>query len=151
MIRRFKQVGVSGKELTDMTTFAPTRNVLMHREEKSCRRKNTSGVVADTAIILSRDVIDFLGSCDARVMAGCAIVGIYTQVVEGNSREGRKVVDNVTRRTIQGCRHMVGGLSDTDPAIMAKSTVVGVDTHVIECRTDEVRRVVAHDAILDSR
>ena len=96
MVCRFNQIGIGGKESTDMTTFAPTCNALMNRDEKGCRRKNTSGVVADTAIILSRDVIYLLGSGYARVMAGCTIVGIYAQVVEGYSCEGRKVVDDVT-------------------------------------------------------
>ena len=57
--------------------------------------------MADTAIILSRDVIYLLGRCYTRGMAGCTIVRIYTQVAKSYARKARKVVDIVTGRAIQ--------------------------------------------------
>ncbi|MAF84187.1 MAG: hypothetical protein CL797_08805 [Chromatiales bacterium] len=151
MACRLNQIGIGGEELTDMTTFTPTGNALMNRDEKGCRRKNTSGVVTDTAIILSRNVVHRLRSCDTRVMAGCTIVWIYPQVTEGYSCESREVSDNVTRRAIQGCRYVIGGFSETDFAVMAKRTIAGIDTHVIERRTCKVDGVMAHGAILGGR
>ena len=54
-----------------------------------------------TAIVLCRDVIKLLRGCDARVVAGGAIDGIYAQVVESDTREAGEVVDIVTGGAVQ--------------------------------------------------
>jgi len=55
-------------EPTIVTTFATPVNALMNCIKKRCRRKNISGNVTDTAIILCRNVIKLLAGCDTRVM-----------------------------------------------------------------------------------
>jgi len=147
MVCCLNYIRFAGKELADMAAFATSGNVLMKRDKKGCRGKNNSGIVADTAIILCRDVIDFLGGCDACVMAGCAIVGIYAQVAESYARKARKVINIVTRRTIQGRRYMIYRLSDTDRTVMARGAVVDIYTHVIKRRICKVRSVMARGAI----
>jgi hypothetical protein len=119
--------------------------------KKGCGGKNNSGVMADTAFLLCRDVISNLGRCDTCVVAGSAIVGVNAQVGKGYARKGGKVVDIVTGGAIQGRWHMIAGLSDTDLAVMATGTIVDIDTHVIKSRARKVRGVMAHDAILGGR
>jgi len=69
MVCRLDNIRIGGKEPTDMTTLATTRNVLMKCSKKRCRGKNIRGIVTDAAIILCRNVINLLGSCDASGMA----------------------------------------------------------------------------------
>jgi predicted Rossmann-fold nucleotide-binding protein len=87
-----------------MAAFATTSKVLMNCKKKRCRGKNNSGIVTDAALLLCRNVINNLGRCDACVVAGGAIVGVYAQVGKGYARKAGKVVGIVTRRAIQSCR-----------------------------------------------
>jgi hypothetical protein len=130
-----------------MAALATLNNVPMSCDKKRCRGKNNSGIVADTAVIFCRDVIDFLGGCDACVMAGRAIVGVYAQVAKSYARKAGKVIDIVTRRTIQGRRYMIDRLSNADPIVMARRAVVNIYAHVIKRRIPKVRSVMARGAI----
>lgn len=91
----------------------------MNRIPKRCRCKHSRGIVTDAAITLCRDMIDYLGCSDTRVMTGRTIVGIYTQVVKGDAREAGKVAGVVTGRAIQACRQMIERLSKADVSVMA--------------------------------
>ena len=88
MICRLNHVRASREELTYMTTFASTVNILVTCSEKHCGGKSNSGIVADTALLFCRDVINNLGCCDTCVVAGGAIVGIYAQVGKGYAGKG---------------------------------------------------------------
>jgi len=136
------------KELTHMAAFATTRNVLVTGKQKSRGTEGHSGIVADTAIFVCRDVISFLGGCDTRAMAGCAIVGVYAQVIKRDARESRKISGVMTGRTIQGRRQMIVGLANTHTIVMARRTVIDIYTHVSKRRGGKVDGVVARGAIL---
>jgi hypothetical protein len=86
-----------------------------------------------TAFSLRRDMINDLGCCDTGGMAGCAIAGIYTQVVKADTRKGGEVVGVMARRAIQACRQMVQGLSKGDVTVMAGRAVVGYAGVVKRC------------------
>ena len=103
------------------------------------------------AVSLRRDVICLLGSRDACRMARRAIIGIYAQVAVGYAREARKVVCHVTRRAIQGCRHMIGGFANSNTTVMALRAIVYIDTHVIEYRARKGHGVVARRTIFRCR
>jgi hypothetical protein len=105
-------------ESTIVTTFTTTGNARMNRAER-CRCKQGRGIVADTALSLRRDMINDLGRCDTGGMAGCAIAGIYTQVVKGDTRKGGEVVGVMARRAVQDRRQMIQRLSRGDVTIMA--------------------------------
>ena len=118
MVYRLNYVGISGEESIDMTTFTTTRYVLMARHKKRGRCKNIGGIVADTAIVLCRDVIGRFGGRITCVMAGCTIAGIYSQVIESNACKAAKITGVVTRRAIKACWQMIDRRSSTDPAVM---------------------------------
>lgn len=90
------QVGIGREELADMTTFAAIYDVLVNRKQKCRGRKRNRGIMADAALLLCRNVIHNLRRCDTGVMARGAVIRIYAQVVVGNARKGRKIVDHVT-------------------------------------------------------
>ena len=117
----------------------------MNRAER-CRCKQGSGIVADTALSLRRDMINDLGRCDTGGMAGCAIAGIYTQVVKGDTGKGGEVVGVMARRAVQDRRQMIQRLSKGDVTFMAGRAVVGY-TDVIKRRTSKVDGVMASVAI----
>lgn len=141
----------AGEESSDMATFATTVNVRMQRAEESRRDKDIGRVVTGTAIILCRYVIGLLRRCDAGIVAGRAVTGIYTHVAERYARKGREVADVMAGTAIQGRRQMIDRLADADPTVMANSAVAGIYTHMIERRAGEVRGGVTDDAILGSR
>ena len=111
--------------------------------------------MTDTAIILCGDVIELFGSCDTRVMAGGAIIGIYALVVKSYTGKAGKVIDIVTGRAIQG-RWNVDGIDfgvfvSRYHSIVASRTVVN-DTGMIEDAIGEVTpRGVANATIVCSR
>ena len=83
--------------------------------------------MTDTAIILYRDMINYPGGCDTRVMAGCTVVWIYTQVVKAYASKAGKVVSvggGVTIRAIQNRRQMIQRFSSADVAVMARDAVI---------------------------
>lgn len=102
--------------------------------------------MADTALSLRRDVINDLGCCDTGGVAGCAITGIYTQVVKGDTRKGGEVAGVMARRAVQDRRQMIQRLSKGDVTLMAGLAVVGY-TDVIKRRTSKVDGVMASVAI----
>ena len=107
--------------------------------------------MTSAAVPLGWDVICQLGCRDPRRMAGRAIVDVYTQVVEADTREARIVICHVARRAIQGCRHMVDGLPNTNVTVMTQRTIVYIDTHVLENRTRKSHGVMANRTIIGCR
>lgn len=107
--------------------------------------------MTSAAFPLGRDVICHLGSRDPRRMTGRAIVDVYTQVVEADTREARKVVCHVARRAVQNCRHVVDGLPDTNVTVVTQSAIVYIDTAVVEYRTRKGHGVVANRTIIRCR
>ena len=103
--------------------------------------------MADTALSLRRDMINDLGRCDTGGMAGCAIVGIYTQVVKGDTRKGGEVVGVMARRAVQDRRQMIQRLSKGDVTVMAGRAVVGY-ADVVKRRVCKVDGVMAISTIL---
>ena len=80
-----------------------------------------------TAIILCRDMINYLWGCNTSVMAGGTVVLIYTQVVKAYARKAGKVVavgGGVTIRTIQYRRQVIQRFSGTDLTVMARDAVI---------------------------
>ena len=65
-----------------VATFATTVNGLMYCSKKRCRCKNIRRSVADTAIILCRDMVNLFAGCDTSVMANRAIGVINAYVVK---------------------------------------------------------------------
>lgn len=145
------QVRRVGEKSSDMTTFATTVNVRMQVAQKSRRHKHIGGIVTGTAIILCRYVIDLLRGCDAGVVAGRAVIGIYTHVAERYARKACEVVDVMAGRAIQGRRQMIDRLADADLTVMASRAVTGIYTRMIERRASKVRGGMTGDAILGGR
>ena len=106
--------------------------------------------MADTALSLRRDMINDLGRCDTGGMAGCAIAGIYTQVVKGDTGKGGEVVGVMARRAVQDRRQMIQRLSKGDVTFMAGRAVVGY-TDVIKRRTGKVRGVEMASVAIQQR
>lgn len=104
--------------------------------------------MTDAAFALCRDVIERFARRNTRVMAGCTIVGIDTQMVEADTGEAGKVAGRVTGRAIQRRRHMIQRLSDSDITVVALRAIAGIDTHVAKHRNRKTAGVVAVDAIL---
>lgn len=102
-----------------MTAFASAGKVLMDRSQECCRCKHRRRIVTDAAFFLRGDMIRNLGRCDTRGMAGRAIIGIDTRMVEGYTRKGRKVVGHVAGRAIQACRYVVQRLAEGGITVMA--------------------------------
>jgi hypothetical protein len=111
MVCAFNEIRIRREKLTHMATFTAPRNIQMQSDKERCRCKRTGRVMADTAVILRRDMIDIFRRCDTGVMTGRASVGVYTQVIETYASEARVVVDDVARRTIQRCRQMIRRLA----------------------------------------
>jgi hypothetical protein len=84
-------------------------------------------------------------------MAGPAIVDVYAQVIEGDTREARKIIGHVARRAVQCCRHMRGVLADTNVTVMTKRAIIYVDSHVVENRTRKGHGVMTNRTIFDCR
>ena len=89
-----QQIRIGGKDLAVMTTFATSGNARMNGAEESCRRKFSSGIVTETAIISCRDMINLLRGCGTRCMAGRAIFGIDAHVVKNRAHKAvRRMTD----------------------------------------------------------
>ena len=88
--------------------------------------------MTDTAIILRRDMVGDLRCRDTGRVAGCAVVGINTKMVVGDTGKSREVIGQMTRRAISVCRYMGRRLSERDVAVMTLRTVVNIDTLVTE-------------------
>lgn len=147
MIDCLDDIRIGRKEFAGMTTLATTIDARMSRNQERGRGKRDSGVVTYTAFGLRRNVVDLLRRGDTGVVAGCTVVGIYTQVVERDTRKAREVVDVVAGRAVEAGRQVVARLSDADPAVMTGRTVVDVYAHVIELRTGKVDGVMAYGAV----
>ena len=94
-----------------------------------------------------RDMVDDLGRCDTRVMAGRAIVGIDAKVVKGDARKADKVISDVTRRAVERRRYVITRLPEADFAVMARPAIIDIDAHMIKRRVIKVRGVVTCGAI----
>ena len=105
--------------------------------------------MARTSFNLCRDVINLLGRCNARVVAGGAIAAHYVRVMGKSARECIKaVVDIVARRTVLVRRYMTQRLACADITVMAGQAVAGICTCVVKRRTSKVGGVMANSTIL---
>ena len=102
-----------------MAPFAAAGNALVNRTQKYRRRKYSRGIMTDAAIIPGRYMIHLLGCRDPRVMAGRAVIAVYTQVVKHDTCESGEVVGNMTGRTVQGRGHVVHRLAESDAVVVA--------------------------------
>lgn len=75
--------------------------------------------MAYTAIIERGNMINRLGRCDTRIMAGCTVVRIYTRMIKGNARKGGVVRRYMARRTIHAGRYMIQRLTRCNITVMA--------------------------------
>ena len=141
------QIGPRGEEAADMAAFATAGNILMSGEQKRCGFKRNGGIVANAAILIGRNVVEFFRRGDTRSMAGRAVVGIDTQMIKAYAGEAREVSDVMTRRTIEICRHMAGRLANTYPSVMTRCAVVEIDTQMSKGRIRKVDGVMAVGAI----
>lgn len=148
MISRLDCIRIGGEEPTDMTAFTAIGQALMNRTKQRCRCKRSRGIVTDTAFALCRDVVGCLALRDTRVVTGCTVIGIDTQVVKGDAGKAAKVAGRVTRRAIQSRRYMIQRLSNTDIAVMALRAITGIDTHVTKRHNSKAGGVMAIDTIL---
>lgn len=53
-----------------------------------------------------------------RVVTGCTVAAVDTEVIESNTSERGEIVGDMARRTIQPGRHVTGRLADTDIIVM---------------------------------
>ena len=76
-------------ESTIVTTFTTIGNARMYtgHECRQCKTAATHVIVTLTAFSLCRDVIELLGHCDTRVMAGCTITAHDIQIMNKSASE----------------------------------------------------------------
>ena len=129
------------KELTLMTTFTTRSHIRMDTCQKDRVCKTTRGgsvPVTLIALLLCRDMIDlFVYSDNAIVTRGADVRHIRIQVIKHPSGKVDEVGDDVTIRTVTGCRHVIPALSWSDVAVMAQRAIAGVNAGVIEYRSDK--------------
>ena len=106
------------------------------------RRFEEARVMADTAILIGRDMSGFLRRCKPGIVTGTAVIH-YACVTEGGRRKtgGLVAVD-----AIAVSWHMEIGFSGGGSAIVAVGTVIH-DSLVLEGGAGEVNGVMAHRAI----
>ena len=109
---------------------------------EGCRYEGT-GSMADTAVLVSVDMVDFLGCRETSIVTGCAVIH-YARVTKGRRLKtgGLVAVD-----TIVVGRHMEVVFSGGRNAVMAGRTVID-DTLVFKSGIGKGCRRMAHRAIL---
>ena len=137
---------ISGEEEFGVTALAAPRNNVMNGAEESGRFEIDSRIVANAAIFLGRDVIEFLRRRQAGIVTRRAIVRIYALVVIGNPGESRVVERIVANRAIvagHNVRRRRIGLARGDRAVVAQRAISDVDAGVIPGRRHDGGRGMA--------
>ncbi len=107
--------------------------------------------MTDAAFNLCRDVINLLGRCNTRVVAGRTITAhnnILTMHKSASECTKAVVVSVVAGRTVQVRHYMTNRLTSTDIAIMAGQAVAGICACVVKRHSCKVGGVMANGAVL---
>lgn len=109
------------------------------------RREETAGIVADTAILACRYMVDWFADGKRVVVTGSAVVH-DTDMTEGSRYEAGGYM---TLAAITGSRYMVGRrhFARGGDAVVARGAVAG-NARMIELRARKGGGVMAQDAIL---
>ena len=147
----FYQLGIGGKELVGMTTFAAIGDGRMLIGEKCGRGEISGGVVAITTYIQRRNMIGFLAYSPDCDISGIAIVAALTIVGDTRVKEGLCRLERwrggVTNDAILGCWQMIYRLSGTDVTIVTGYAIVN-HTRVTEYCPGKGHCIVTIHAIL---
>lgn len=131
-----------------MTACAAIRNVLMASGQKNRRGKDVGRIVTDTAIFLSWYVISYFRRRDTRAVAGCAIIGINTQVIKCDTCKCNEVINGVTIGAIEHRWYMINRLAKTDITVVTLAAIVRIYATMIKRCIGKVSRIVAVNTIL---
>ena len=91
---------IGGEKELGMATLAALRNAVVNIGEEVIDQEIAGRCMANAAIVLGRNVIEFLRCRQAGVVARRAIVRVYALVVINNPGESREVGNTVARRAI---------------------------------------------------
>ena len=127
-----------------VATFTARDDIQVQRVEKDGRGKTGGGIMADTAIIQCRNMINLFAGRGHLVMTECAVAGNARMVKHRLHKDGRTCV---AKRTIFGGQQVVTGLACADQTIVTRCAVIN-DTRMVKHAGGKGARGMTNTTIL---